>query len=359
MHRDGRRGELGRQVSVRAELATPSSPGSRGGRLSREVSSGLERRLCAAPLALQDGAMPVEPFRAGLGRGKAFQPVLKRLFSGLSHVSLTTCDVPPPTLSEGRRWRNGASGRGGHMGRHLLVGTVVVLLPVAIQAQTINRESIERAVATVPREPILSPLDDRWSEVIKLGAGRQILVAVVGGSTVTGHFVAADASAVVVLNLTAPFLEPGVARVLLNSSAVRPNELAATLTGRDLTVAGHVRLGLRGIFIDDRRIGDLNQVVVRIAREDVDEVRLTGGVSQHTRMWWGGVALLAAGLDVAAVNLYGSAERRPGGTTCYCDGYLGAPGVALGSGLAATGGLLVHRAGRRDGVVYTATSHRR
>jgi hypothetical protein len=46
-------------------------------------------------------------------------------------------------------------------------------------------------------------------------------------------------------------------------------------------------------------------------------------------MWGAGIALLAVGLDVGVINLYGLSQSRPGETTCHCDGYLGSAGVAV------------------------------
>jgi hypothetical protein len=241
------------------------------------------------------------------------------------------------------------------MSRYLVAATLLVILPVTRPTPTITRATIDRAVMAVARRPTRVPVAGAWSDVIDLAPGQPIDVTLTGGPAVTRHFVLADHSSVVVLNLTGAFLSPGIARVLLSRTAVRPDDVAATLAGRELTIVEHVHLGPRGVFADDRKIADLNDVVERILRTDVVEIRQRDRTVRKKGMWGVGIALLAVGLDVGVINLYGLSQSRPGETTCHCDGYLGSAGVAVSSGLALAGGLLMHRGHARQDVVYAVS----
>jgi hypothetical protein len=234
----------------------------------------------------------------------------------------------------------------------LVAATLLVILPVTTPTPTITRAAIDRAVMAMARQPPPVPVAGAWSAVIDLAPGHPIDITLTGGPAVTGQFVLADHSSVVVLNLTGALLSPAIARVLLNRTTVKPDEVAATLAGRDLTIVEHVHMGPRGVFVDDRKIAELHDVVERILRTDVVEIRQRDRTVRKMGLWGGGMALLAVGLDVGLINLYGLSQSRPGETTCYCDGYLGGAGVALGSGLALAGGLLMHRGHERQEVVY-------
>jgi hypothetical protein len=99
-----------------------------------------------------------------------------------------------------------------------------------------------------------------------------LVVTVKGSQSGSRYFVLADDSALTVLNLTEPTLPPTSRRVLRDMAAHHPEYFAAIQTagtfGQD-----NVRVGRDGLFVADRKIADLAQVVQTIARNEVVEIR--------------------------------------------------------------------------------------
>lgn len=86
------------------------------------------------------------------------------------------------------------------------------------------------------------------------------------------YFVLADESGLTVLNLTDPTLPAASTRVLRDMASHHPEYFAAMQKsgtfGED-----NVRVGRDGVFVADRKVADLGQVVETIARNDVTEIR--------------------------------------------------------------------------------------
>jgi hypothetical protein len=90
------------------------------------------------------------------------------------------------------------------------------------------------------------------------------------------YFVVSDDSGLTVLNLTAPGLPPASIRVLRSMASRNPQSFTAVQTSGTF-VEDSVRVGRDGVFVADRKVADLGQVVETIARKDVTEI--TGPVA--------------------------------------------------------------------------------
>lgn len=85
-------------------------------------------------------------------------------------------------------------------------------------------------------------------------------------------FVLTDQSGVTVLNLTGPTL-PGAATRVLRDMAFHHPEYFAAMQQSETFGEDDVRVGRDGVFVGNRKVTDLGEVVETIARNDVVEIR--------------------------------------------------------------------------------------
>jgi hypothetical protein len=88
----------------------------------------------------------------------------------------------------------------------------------------------------------------------------------------TRYFVQADQAVLVLVNPTTPRLSAGATRTLRSMIAHHPERFAATQMA-GTWVEDNVRIGRDGLFVADRRVADLDQLVETIPRNDVLEIR--------------------------------------------------------------------------------------
>jgi hypothetical protein len=93
-----------------------------------------------------------------------------------------------------------------------------------------------------------------------------------GARPASRHLVAADASGVVVLNTAGLPLSASTVRILREMAADNPRYLVAARAAGSV-VRDDVRVGRDGLFVNDRKVAELAQVVETHRREDVLEVR--------------------------------------------------------------------------------------
>ena len=117
-----------------------------------------------------------------------------------------------------------------------------------------------------------TPPESNWSRVGQLAPAAEIVIATKGSQPGSRHFVAADQSGLIVLNLTDPTLQGTSTRVLRDMAANHPEYFAAVQRAGTFR-QDSVRIGRDGLFVADRRIADLDRVVETIARNDVSEIR--------------------------------------------------------------------------------------
>ena len=98
----------------------------------------------------------------------------------------------------------------------------------------------------------------------RLDPGTRVTVTVSGAAPCTRYFVLMDSVELVVLNVDAPGLPR---RQILNMAIDNPSWMAAT--HRTIYKDGNVRVGPDGVFVKDRKLADLKDIVERIPRERV------------------------------------------------------------------------------------------
>jgi hypothetical protein len=111
--------------------------------------------------------------------------------------------------------------------------------------------------------------DDDWRLVRKLEPGTEVIVAVQGSTPGQRYFVAADDRGLTLINVDDPSLPRAVTEVLRDVASDHPGYFQAAQRGETLVLGKTVRVARDGVFLADRRVADLGQVVERLARGDV------------------------------------------------------------------------------------------
>jgi hypothetical protein len=111
-----------------------------------------------------------------------------------------------------------------------------------------------------------------WSRVGELRPGSEIEVATTNTLLRDRIFVSADAADVTVLSLDDPALPSSASRALRYMARRQPEHFAAMQTGSSLE-HDRVRLGRDGLFVADRRIAAFADMVERLPRAAVREIR--------------------------------------------------------------------------------------
>ncbi len=122
----------------------------------------------------------------------------------------------------------------------------------------ITREAVRLAALQQSRIP-----GSNWLDVRKLQAGTEIVLMATDSRQGERYVVLADESQLTVVNLTDPAIPLRVKRVLQGLASNHPEVFESTQqTGSD------VRVGPDGVFIANRKVAELRQVVETIARTD-------------------------------------------------------------------------------------------
>jgi hypothetical protein len=132
------------------------------------------------------------------------------------------------------------------------------------------------------------PVESNWSRVRRLASGREIVVTVKGSPPAQRHFVAAAEADLTLLNLTDPALPAAARDVLRDMAANHPGFFP--VADKQSFVNGTVRVAPDGVFVTDRKVADLGQIVEHIPRTDVAEIKALSKSPQHWRSWLGGIA---------------------------------------------------------------------
>jgi hypothetical protein len=222
-------------------------------------------------------------------------------------------------------------------------------LPVAAQdrmestagpiARAVAREAVR--LATEPAwsgiQQASGTAESDWSRVRKLAAGTEAVVTVKGSQPGQRYFVRADESDLTVLNLTDPTLPRAAMRVLPDMASNHPEYFTAQ---KGAFVDKEVRVGPDGVFVADRKVADLGQIVERIARNDVAEIRGPVRVRGSVHGAILGSLLLGSSFGLAFGTSASSA----------------ALGWSLLTGLTVVGGFLGYRVSshKAEGVIYRA-----
>jgi hypothetical protein len=196
----------------------------------------------------------------------------------------------------------------------------------------------------------------QWARVRRVTSGTEVVVAVGTPGTIDAtdlilrrYFLSADDSGITLLNLTRPALPATVARSLREIAARHPGFLEGAARG-GVYVIGSVRLTSAGVFMADRQIADLGDVVETRTRKEVVAIQ----TRQRGRGVWGHLGPLG-GYFVGAMSggyLAGLAcQATVGRDRCDTGAFLTG---ALAGGLSGIG-YGIHAARREtDEVIYAA-----
>jgi hypothetical protein len=157
----------------------------------------------------------------------------------------------------------------------LMICLVASEIPAAAQepgpvSQAITRQAgkLVTQAASSGAQQASRPRVPEWSRVRKVKPGAQVIVTVKGLPPGTRYFVLANDFELTVLDLADPLLPAAAKRVLRDMASHEPERLAAAQK-RHVWVEGRVRVGPDAIFVADRRVADLDKVVLTIARTDI------------------------------------------------------------------------------------------
>jgi hypothetical protein len=105
----------------------------------------------------------------------------------------------------------------------------------------------------------------------EVAPGAEIIVTTKGAQPGRRYFVMADESRLIALNLADPTLPARSARILRDMAANHPEYFAAV--GRTgMFAQGDVRIGRDGVFVANRKVAELDQVVETISQNSISEI---------------------------------------------------------------------------------------
>ena len=150
-------------------------------------------------------------------------------------------------------------------------------LPVAAQQNTPLAGPISHSIipgaarfATLQESNVV---DSEWSRVRTLAPGTEVILIVKDLELANRYFVAGDESDVTVLNVGNPALPSAAREVLRDLASAHPQYFLAAQKGGQFALEKSVRVGPGGVFVADRKVGDLAQVVEQYGRHDITEIK--------------------------------------------------------------------------------------
>jgi len=209
-------------------------------------------------------------------------------------------------------------------------------------------------IVTVLAVPAAAQSDREWSRVRKLEPGTEITVSMRAGpreaQDLARFFVSADNSTLTVLNLTNPALPTAVVGALRELVSKHSTTLQRVATGGTVVIS-NVRVTSAGVFLDDRQVASLDDVLNIRARSDIVEISRT----QKGRGFWGHLGPLGGYFVGGFVGgLVSGLVCQAAAGTDRCDNGAFLVGMTAG-GIA--GGAYGFHAARRESVevMYRAT----
>ena len=212
-------------------------------------------------------------------------------------------------------------------------------------ARSIAREAVRLTV-----DLQAGSADVEWSRVRKLAPGTEIIVTVESTQPGGRHVVRVGEFDLTVLNVADLGLPAPVKDLLRGLAASHPDYFSAALRGGTVVLEKGVRLRLDGVFVGDRKVADLGQVIETIARHNVGEIK----IRQKGRGVWGHLGPLGGyfvgGLSGGVVAGF-ACQAAAGRDRCDTGAFLAG---MLGGGIA--GGVYGFRAAHREteDVIYRA-----
>jgi hypothetical protein len=159
----------------------------------------------------------------------------------------------------------------------LITSLIASAVPVAAQQ---NRQEVGPITRSITREAARfatvqqsNPVDSQWSRVRKLAPGTELIVIVKGAQRPNRYFVVEIESDLTVLNVDDAALT-SAARDVLRRSCFHPSGIfSGRAKRRTVCVRERRAHGADGVFVADRKVADLAQVVERYGRSDITEIR--------------------------------------------------------------------------------------
>lgn len=158
----------------------------------------------------------------------------------------------------------------------LVISLIGSALPAAAQQNTPMPDQVARSItreaARFAGVQQRAPLDSEWSRVRRLAPGTELVVIVEGAQPANRYFVAGDESELTVLNVGNPALPNTARNVLRDLTSTHPEYFLAAQKGGRFALEKNVRLGPEGVYVADRRVVDLAQVVEQYGRNEITEI---------------------------------------------------------------------------------------
>jgi hypothetical protein len=168
-----------------------------------------------------------------------------------------------------------------------------------------DEAALARAVRSVRPPQTFADAGD-WGRVLALPAGREIVLTTDAAPESRRQLVTADQAGIFVVDLSDPILPDRVKRVLRDLLQQSPDALVRAVHGGTVVRDG-VRVGPEGISFEGQRVAYLDDVLQRVVRTDIVEVRedlerISGGLMIAS------MVLVPAG---AALHAASGGWRRP------------------------------------------------
>jgi hypothetical protein len=154
-------------------------------------------------------------------------------------------------------------------------------------AHDVTREAARLAAAARESPSVAQQSDESassdWARVRKLAPGTEVVVSLGGSDLILKrYFLSADDSGVTLLNLTHPTLPAAASRALREIASQHREYIEGAGKG-GVFIEGQLRLTSTGVFMADRKVSDLQDVVDTRARQKVAEIK----VRKRGRGVWG------------------------------------------------------------------------
>ena len=157
------------------------------------------------------------------------------------------------------------------------------MLARAVSREVVRRGAADRAPAARSRQG--SDRADAWRRVKALDPGSEVIVTLHGSPPVSRRSLRGDDSHVTLLNVTDPALSGATRGALVEAAVDDPDVFDTVQQGGSANVNRHVRLAAGGLFVDEQKVLDLGQVIERVARERVAEIRVVNRAAKRGVLW--------------------------------------------------------------------------